>query len=160
MFGVKILFKYKFLIQNYTHWLLDGTDPSAIPKGLYINCHHFSISLSELRKYNPNVGMGTPLTMSQAIAICELDFGRNRFTEYTNSIFFFFYKKLHMKYRTDHWLENFHKYKTLYAHSPTTTRNDISSYITSLRKNITRTVLPFTHIVLNTQSYHYPDTCH
>ena len=80
--------------KSINRYLLDGNTVSQIPKYVYINCHHYPISLLIWRNENPKIGFSTPLKLSQAITIKQLDFGHNRFTEYTNSMLFF--TKLHL----------------------------------------------------------------
>ena len=67
-------------LHSINQYLLGWTSSSTMSKALYINCHHFSSSLLKWHNYNLELGLGTLITMSQAIVIHKLDFGRNRFT--------------------------------------------------------------------------------
>ena len=133
---------------SINRYLLDGNNtPSTIPKLVFINCHHFPMSLLNWCNNNPNIGFSTPLKLSQAISIQQLDFGHNWFTEYMNSMFLFY--KLHMHIRSTKLIVKFQKYKKSYVQWPITTRDEISSYATSLKRNMHRIRLPNLFIAPN-----------
>ena len=66
--------------KSINRYLLDGNTGQKISKYVYINCNHFPISLLNWRNNNPKIGFSTPLQLSQAITIQQLDFGHNLFT--------------------------------------------------------------------------------
>ena len=63
-------------------YLIQDIYPSS--QRLYVHPFHFPLSLLNLRKDNPKIGMSTPLLSTTAVIIRTNDFGHNMFNWYTN----------------------------------------------------------------------------
>ena len=99
---------------------------------LYIHRHHFPIALLQWRENHLRPYLATSLSHEDANSISVNDLGRNRFTEFTNSVYHLNNTGLKKTQSTRKLLTS--AYKKQYVQSPFATHDEITSYVKLLQK--------------------------